>query len=163
MRNATLCLLALLYLTSCSHTYYIVRHAEKAAPDSTMNTDVTLSDEGVQRALDLRDRLKNKRIRTIYSTNTVRTTSTALPLSTLLGIPISFYKQPDSTFFQLLHKEKKNTLIVGHSNTIDEIVNDLAGEKMIQDLEDNVYNFLFLVKYSVNGKVVRVNQFKYGR
>src|SRR5215471_8592356 len=74
-----------LALLSCSHTVYIVRHAEKiSSTDSAakmMANDPPLSEAGKVRALVLRDELKKKNIQHIYSTNTVRTKSTAEPLS----------------------------------------------------------------------------------
>ena len=37
-------------------------------------------------------------------------------------------------------------LIVGHSNTVDDILNGLKGEKIIQDLPDSQYGDLFIVQ-----------------
>lgn len=110
------------YFSSCASSvrYYIVRHAEKEA-GSTMNsstvitTDVPLSEEGKKRAEALKDQLKNKKINAIYSTNTIRTRSTAEPLSFTLGVPINIYKTVDSSFVRVLKNSKINILIVGHS------------------------------------------------
>ena len=40
---------------------------------------------------------------------------------------------------------QKNTLIVGHSNTIDDLVNKLLGEKKLSDLPETEFNHLFVV------------------
>jgi len=157
-------LLITLYLTSCSRTYYIVRHAEKAAPDSTMNTDVSLSAPGIERAQALRDELKSKKLSVIYATNTVRARATAEPLSNYANIPITSYgPRPDSVFIKNLQSIEGNILVVGHSNTVDDIVNMLAGEKKIGDLDDNAYNNLFVIKSRGKGKIVRVTRYNYGK
>jgi phosphohistidine phosphatase SixA len=139
-------------LTACSHTYYIVRHAEKAVPSAgvAMNTpdDPPLSDAGTKRAETLTAELKDKNISHIFSTNTRRTRSTAEPLSKATGLNIQTYgPRPDSTFINQLKKLKRNSLVIGHSNTVDEIVNGLAGGNRINDLADSEYDNLFVVKY----------------
>lgn len=141
-----------LILTSCTHTYYVVRHAEKAIPSAgvTMSTpdDPPLSDEGAKRAETLKETLKNKNIRRIYSTNTKRTRSTAEPLSKYSGVGIKVYgPRPDSAFILNLKKTKDNTLIVGHSNTVDELINELTNENKLSDLADSEYDNLFIVHY----------------
>jgi broad specificity phosphatase PhoE len=135
---------AFLSLTSCSTTYYVVRHAEKA-PAITMTSDVPLSKEGEERAIALKDSLANKKIRHIFSTNYVRTKATAQPLSNTIGMPIQTYDPKDTTFITKLRSLKGNILIVGHSNTVDDLINGLIDKKQMQDLPDNAYGDLFIV------------------
>ena len=164
MKKACLYILILLTLTSCGRTYYIVRHAEKAAPDATMSSDVPLSDAGRARAAVLKEELQNKKISRIYSTNYIRTRSTAEPLSSALGVPIDTYgPMPDSAFLRKLLGEKGNVLIVGHSNTVDDVVNMLTGVKQYSDLNDSVYNHLYVIKVNRKGKVMDLQQRTYGR
>ncbi len=144
-----LVLLALVLLaTSCGHTYYVVRHAEKAPQAQDMSSDVPLSPEGEQRAQALKEALTNKKIAHIYSTNTIRTRSTAQPTADHFALKIETYgPRPDSTFIALLNTKKKNTLVVGHSNTIDDVVNMLCGEKKVAgDLPETDYDNLFTIK-----------------
>jgi phosphohistidine phosphatase SixA len=141
-----------IFLTSCSRTYYIVRHAEKAVPSpgTTMSTpdDPPLSDQGKARAQALKEVLKDKNIASIYSTNTVRTRTTAEPLSQHTGVSIQTYgPRPDSTFINSLKNSNGNVLVVGHSNTVDDIVNGLVNQKKLSDLADSEYNNLFVIKY----------------
>ena len=138
---------ATLFLMSCgTTTYYVVRHAEKAAPTSNMTSDVPLSEEGAQRAVALKDVLSDKDIRYIYSTNTIRTISTAKPLSETTGIPIQIYDAKDSAFTgRLKTLPKGNVLIVGHSNTVDDIVYGITGRKLFTDLKDDRYGDLFTI------------------
>ncbi|HET6767631.1 MAG TPA: phosphoglycerate mutase family protein, partial [Chitinophagaceae bacterium] len=142
-------------LSSCGAVkYYIVRHAEKetASPGTTMSTpdNPPLSAAGRVRAIELREALKAKGIRYIFSTNTIRTISTAQPLNELRGATrIELYNTRDSLDF-LIQKLKAitqgNSLIVGHSNTVDDIVNKLCGEKKISnDLSDSEYDNLYVV------------------
>lgn len=135
-----------LVLFSCKTTsYYIVRHAEKET--STMTGDVSLSDGGKQRAQALKDMLRKENIKHIFSTNYIRTKSTAQPLADAIHIPIEIYDPKDQQFISKLKSLKGNSLIVGHSNTVDDLVNELAGKKEINgDLPDSEYGDLFIVK-----------------
>lgn len=140
--------LAFLFFASCGHTYYIVRHAEKAAPGANMTSDVPLSTEGEQRALELKEVMKNKHIAHIYSTNTIRTKSTAQPTADYFGLKTEIYgPKPDTAFITLLKTKTKSTLIVGHSNTVDDVVNMLCDRKEVSgDLPETEYDNLYTVK-----------------
>ena len=143
--------LFIVVVASCStQRYYIVRHAEKAvlSRDSAgmMTSNPPLSEAGKVRSFVLRNELAQKHIRHIYSTSTLRTTSTAEPLSQEERIPIEIYSNVDS-LIHLLHSLKGNVLIIGHSNTVDDIVNKLSGRKDIPaDLKDSEYDNLFMLK-----------------
>ena len=101
MKKACLYILILFTLTSCTRTYYIVRHAEKAAPDASMSTDVPLSEAGRERSLALQRQLQDEKISAIYSTNYIRTKNTAEPLSAAIGVPVGIYgPMPDSAFLR---------------------------------------------------------------
>lgn len=149
LRRCFLFLSLFISLTACSQTYYIVRHAEKAVPDAgntMMANDPPLSDIGKARANALLETLKNEKIAYIFSTNTIRTRTTAEPLSKQLNVSIQTYgPRPDSAFIQQLKALNKDALIVGHSNTVDDIVNMLCGEQKLTDLADSEYDNLFIV------------------
>jgi phosphohistidine phosphatase SixA len=160
----------LLIFTSCgSVKYYVVRHAEKATPSDgmTMNTpnDPPLSAAGRARAIELREALRGKGILYIFSTNTIRTISTAQPFNELRGATeMELYNTRDSLDF-LIEKlkgiKKGNSLIVGHSNTVDDIVNKLVGEKKIPgDLPDSEYDNLYIV--TKKGKHYKFENKTYG-
>lgn len=138
----------LLVFSSCSHSYYVVRHAEKATQEANMTSDVPLTEGGKERAKAVKEILKDKKIVYVFSTNTIRTKSTAQPTADHFQLTIETYgPRPDSTFISLLKSKNKNTLIVGHSNTVDDIVNKLCGEtKVPGDLPDAEYNKLFIIK-----------------
>ncbi len=113
---------------------------------STVNTtDVPLSDAGKERAEALKDLLFNKSISNIYVTNTLRATATAKPLSEATGVAMTTYGAVDSFFLQSLRKVKRNTLVIGHSNTVDNIVNYFLTDPMLEDLPDSAYGDLFII------------------
>lgn len=138
-----------------AQTFYIVRHAEKqtdtAGVDLMMRNDPPLTREGLARAQALGTVLKKKSIGYIFSTPTTRTRTTALGVADVTGIRIEMYgPKPDNMFLQKLRSLDKNVLIVGHSNTVDDIVNDLVGKQVLTDLADNEYDNLFIVKHKGN-------------
>jgi broad specificity phosphatase PhoE len=137
---------AIFFLSSCKTTqYFIVRHAEKETA-AAMNADVPLSEAGKQRAQALREALEKENILHIYSTNFIRTKATAQPLADAKGLPIEIYNAADSSFADRLKKENGNVLVVGHSNTVDDLLNKLLGEKLFTDLADTRYGDLFVVR-----------------
>ncbi|GAB4091522.1 histidine phosphatase family protein [Flaviaesturariibacter terrae] len=140
-------LLLVLLLASCQTTrYYIVRHAEKAAPGPQMSSDVPLSPAGEARAQALQERLKGEKLQFVYSTNFLRTKATAAPTASAAGLGLLFYDPKDSSFIShVLAQGNGNTLIVGHSNTVDDLVNRLVGKPVLQDLPDSAYGDLFIV------------------
>ena len=146
--------IATLFFASCgTTTYYVVRHAEKAVPTANMTSDVPLSEEGRQRAYLLSAALHNKNIRHIFSTQTKRTSETAQHLSGVLGINIQYYNAADSLqFINRVNGLKGNVLIVGHSNTVDDLVNLLTKQHLLRDLPDTAYGDLFIIK---KGKLTR--------
>ena len=159
MPRTILCFLLIIFSSCGSVKYYIVRHAEKetASVGTTMSTpnDPPLSAAGRVRAIELREAVRGKGLRYIFSTNTIRTLSTAQPFNELRGAThIEIYNTKDSLdqFIQKLKEIKKgNSLIVGHSNTVDDIVNKLCGEiKIPNDLPDSEYDNLYIVTKKAN-------------
>jgi broad specificity phosphatase PhoE len=150
-----------LFLLSCSHSYYVVRHAERAVQGQNMSSDVPLSEAGLQRAEKLKEILKNKKIADIFSTNTIRTKSTAQPVADYFHTNIQIYgPRPDSAFIQLLKSKKKNVLIVGHSNTVDDIVNMLTGNASVAgDLAETEYDNLFIIRVKGSNTSFRREKF----
>ena len=169
MPRIILCLLIIIFSSCGSVKYYIVRHAEKetASVGTTMSTpnDPPLSAAGRVRAIELREAIRGKRIRYIFSTNTIRTISTAQPFNELRGAThLEIHNTKDSLdqFIQKLKEIKKgNSLIVGHSNTVDDIVNKLCGEiKVPNDLPDSEYDNLYIV--TKKGRHFRFENKNYG-
>jgi broad specificity phosphatase PhoE len=148
-------LLLTLMLFSCSQRFYIVRHAEKAVPNEDTKimydrSNPPLSDAGVARAAELKKVLGSKKIRHVFSTNYTRTISTAQPLADARNIRIQLYNAgPDSlaSFIGKLNSIRSgNVLIVGHSNTVDDLISKFSGtDEVPADLADSEYDNLFIV------------------
>ena len=148
MSRITFLIAVLLLMISCSPTtYYIVRHAEKEVQAANMSSDVPLSAAGSERAIALKTLLHHKKIQHIYSTNTIRTKTTAQPLSEVIGINIQTYDPRDISFITRVKAlPKGNVLIVGHSNTVDDLVNGFYQQSGLKDLPDSQYGDLFILK-----------------
>ena len=162
--------LFVIIITSCSQRVYIVRHAEKAETTDSVSmnlqNDLPLSEAGKVRAIVLKEALKNQNIDYIFSTNTLRTRSTAEPLSEAIGVPVKLYGMDtlDRFISQVKNFPSGNVLIVGHSNTVDDIVNKLLGKKRLHtDLMDNEYDNMFVITYrNFFGKRVSFRNRTYG-
>jgi broad specificity phosphatase PhoE len=159
----------LVILSSCSNTIYIVRHAEKApvpaGASQMMASDPPLSDAGTARAEQLKEQLGNMNVKHIYSTNFKRTTSTAKPLADQLSLTINIYSSRrdsmDAFIQQLKGIKKGNVLVVGHSNTVDDLCNKLAGSTVVAaDLPETDYDNLFILKRK--GSKYRFSRSTYG-
>jgi broad specificity phosphatase PhoE len=131
-------------------TIVLVRHAEK---DLGAISDAPLSPEGEQRA----DRLAAMfgdaeafgRVRKIYVTNTRRTQQTALRLSQRLGLnsEVVDVKTDSGALAHRVLDENRGgrALIVGHSNTVPEIVTALTGWKDVPPIGEDEYGTLYVV------------------
>lgn len=137
-----------LFLTSCKSTFYIVRHGEKI--DNSANPP--LSELGNERAEDLKKTLTYEGLSLIYSTDYIRTKTTAQPLAAARGISTQIYtaSPADSmrVFIEKLKQIKgKSVLVVGHSNTTKYVVNGLfERDTLHSDIADNDFDNLYIVK-----------------
>jgi phosphohistidine phosphatase SixA len=137
-------LFVVIVLCGCTSTIYIVRHAEKS---SDPKNDPHLTAQGEQRAEALKILLRNKKIQQIFSTNTNRTKETAMPISNLSNIPIQLYNNDTSlNFYKYIFLSKKNTLVIGHSNTVLKMLDSLNLQGKIKSIGDKEYDNLFIVK-----------------
>jgi phosphohistidine phosphatase SixA len=165
MRNWLTVLLFSFILISCRQTFYIVRHAEKEVASGSatmMSNDPPLTEAGKQRAEVLKEILKRKKIGYVFSTNTIRTRSTTEPVRAYFNLTTETYQPvPDQAFISRLLSLKKNVLLVGHSNTVDDLVNKLCGSVNIHaDLPDTAYDNLYVVRKK--GKRLSFDNRKYG-
>jgi broad specificity phosphatase PhoE len=126
-------------------TIYIVRHADKNT--SIINDPPLSSPAGEQRAIDLANHLRFKKIGFIYSTDSLRAKSTARPLANIRGLQISIYLKDITpvSYSSLPRHDSKNILIVGHSETILRIFRDLRGSTSLTSISGNDYDNLLIV------------------
>jgi broad specificity phosphatase PhoE len=98
--------------------FYVMRHLQKGTGD-----DPPLSAEGSANAQRLVAVLKENPPRAIFVSTTRRARETAAPLATALGVTMTPYDAKDSAaLVQSAAAEKGSVLIVGHSNTVPDII-----------------------------------------
>jgi 2,3-bisphosphoglycerate-dependent phosphoglycerate mutase len=142
-----------------STTFILVRHAETTGSGSNPN----LSGDGQARATRLSQMLEKVNLDAIYSTNFNRTMQTAQPSSVAKGISITTYDPfaADALIDQvLLSFPKGAVLVVGHSNTIPDMLNQMVGADMFPALGESEYDNLFVVHVSDLGEA-KVTHLKY--
>ncbi len=145
MNRWFIAIVCLLFCSCKTTTFYVVRHAEKATAASNMSSDVPLSKAGMERAQALKEKLNGK-VAFVTSTQTKRTIGTAEPLAIAMNRSVHVYNHQDTILLKRYRKETFNMLFVGHSNTVDDVVNYLMNKKVISDLPDSAYGDLFIVK-----------------
>ena len=142
------CLLALFLAASAaaqSPVIFLVRHAERAAISGNVPSDTGLSAAGRKRAEALARVLADAQITAVYTTEYKRTKETAAPVAQSLGIQPEVI--PGDDLRGLTAKLKAslgNVLVVGHSNTLPQIINALGVSSRITIAESD-YDNLFLV------------------
>lgn len=148
-----ICLFLIFTILSCNKqmdntTLYFVRHSEK---DLTTKTNPELTEAGIKRASQLAAYLSDKSIDKVYSTNFKRTVSTALPTAKNSNKEIIIYDQKNINIHTLASQNKgKSILVVGHSNTIPFLVNDLINEDVYAEIDERIYSDLFIVEIKNN-------------
>jgi broad specificity phosphatase PhoE len=134
---------------SAQQTIFLVRHAERAdtkpGVSPTMGNDPDLSEAGRARAQSLAAALKDAKISAIFATEFKRTQQTAAPLAKALGLTVTVVTS--KTAPHLLERIKSsagNVLVVGHSNTVPDVIKGL-GVATAVSIGDDEFDNLFLV------------------
>ena len=159
IRSAVLTLLAcvLPVLSACSTTprsesasavttFVIVRHAEKGTDDAK---DPSLSEAGRKRAQNLAGLLSRTPLAAAYATGYKRTQQTAQPTADAHAIPVTTYDAQllAATLAVRLRAAHAHgtVLVVGHSNTVPDLVAALSGttiEAIRDDQFDRIYRVI---------------------
>ena len=130
--------------------YYVMRHLQKGAGDNP-----GLTEEGQRCAAALARDLAGSRIRAIYASTTRRAQETAGPLGTRTNVAISLYDPRDTAgLVARVQAETGSVLVVGHSNTVPEIVERLGGARPA-DLADDRYGEVWRVARTGGAVTVR--------
>ena len=131
-------------------TFYFIRHAEKDRTNPE-NSDPELSQDGLGRAMHWNKILKDVELDAIYSTDYQRTSMTAAPTSVDRNIDVQYYDLSTINIDEFRTENlNKNVLVVGHSNTTPEFVNQMLGEEKYYPMDDDDNGSLFIVQV-VNG------------
>ena len=162
---ATLIVLATASLAA-AQTVFVVRHAERAdaagsgaAPrqEMMMASDPELSAAGRARAEALASMLKDAGVTAIFATEYKRTQQTAAPLAKLLGITLQSVPSKDTAaLVGRVKSAKGDVLVVGHSNTVPEIVKALGIDIPITVGEAD-YDNLFVVTLGPKPALLRLH------
>lgn len=141
-------------------TIILVRHAEKASDGSK---DPTLSDAGKARALQLATFLQSQSIQGIYSTAYQRTRQTVEPLATAKVLKVEEYDPASKTAVsEIAARHPGGTIvIVGHSNTVPGMVNQLIGREEYKNFDDSDYGNLIIVSLVDGSKNAKVTWLRY--
>lgn len=152
-------------------TVFLVRHAER---EDEPRQDPPLKKEGVARSQELARLLGNAGIKAIFTSQYTRTKQTAEALATKLGItatPFTLKLNPSNprqiatestaeVTNKILERAGESVLVVGHSNSIPDVIKMLGGDIM-PTIDERKFDDLFVVTVYAKGKA-RVVQMKYG-
>ena len=152
-------------------TVFLVRHAERAEEP---RQDPPLTEKGTARSQDLARLLSSAGIKAIFTSQYARTKLTAEPLAKQLGITATAQtlKLNTSNPRQIAEESTKETvdkimsnaggsvLVVGHSNSIPDVIKMLGGD-VTPTIDEKTFNDLFIVTVYAKGKA-KVTHLKYG-
>lgn len=129
-------------------TIFLLRHAEKEIKDDENDVDLTI--EGHLRSKAFALMMKDVKQGFIYSTQYKRTLQTITPLEEVWSIKAKVLpaQNPKELTENLLKNHcDQNVVVVGHSNTLPELI-ALLGIKEEITINDDQYGDLFIIKWS---------------
>jgi len=136
-------------------TIIVVRHADRAG------TADSLSTAGVERAHDLAQAAKMAKLQAIYVTDTRRSRDTAAPAAAMAHVTPEVYeaKGYEALIKRILKDHAGGSvLIVGHSNTVPEIVAALTHSQSVPPMGDDEFDTMYIVTVPTigNASVLRL-------
>ena len=152
----TLLLLSGLFISAAAAqpTIFLIRHAEKAASGGN---DPDLSDAGQARAESIATTLKDAGISAIFVTDLKRTQQTAAPVAKILHLEPAILPAKDSAaLVARLRALTGNALVVGHGNTIPDLIKAFGIATPIS-IEENDYDNLFVLVLDANPRLIRLH------
>ena len=169
MNRIRVCVMALAMMVvtgtiaAAQQVIYVVRHAERAdsapAAGQAMTapaTDPHLSVEGHARAARLATMLRSSDISQILATEYQRTRQTAAPLAKALNLEVTTAPAREAAaLLARIREAKGNVLVVGHSNTVPELLKTLGVKDAIA-IPDSEYDNLFIVTRPATGEPILV-------
>jgi broad specificity phosphatase PhoE len=157
--------LAWFFELQATTTIIFVRHAEQVRDQSE---DPSLSEAGSRRVAELTRQLVDADVVTgidaIYATPLRRSEETVRPLADALDLPISNYEPSDTEqVLQTILKSYKGKiiLVVGHSNTVPELIANLGASKNVPDIAHGEFDNIYIVSIPWFGKTKTI-RLRYG-
>ena len=145
-------LLAPVFACAAPNIIYLTRHAEK----STESKDPELTLQGKARASTIARLLGKAGIGAVFSTATKRTLQTAQPLATQAGVTVHTYDPgKPGALVEKIKALAGPVLVVGHSNTVPELVK-LLGGGAVAPIADDEYDRLYQLVVAADGSVTTV-------
>ncbi|MBA2241830.1 MAG: histidine phosphatase family protein [Chthoniobacterales bacterium] len=136
---------------------FLVRHAEKAAGDGADAQDPDLSEAGRARAESLALMLRDAHLTAIYATEFKRTQQTAAPVARAAGLEVTTIPAKETaTLVSKLKEREGNALVIGHSNTLPEIIKLLRFADSII-VEESEYDSLFVLTHGLPPQLLRLH------
>ena len=156
--------LAWFFESQATTTVIFVRHAEQTRQS---DPDPGLSEDGKLRVAELTRQLVDADviagIDAIYATPLRRAQETARPLADRLDLPINTYDADDTELVleTILKRHKgKIILVVGHSNTIPQLIANLGAHKGVPDIARDEYDNISAIPWFGKTKTIRM---RYGQ
>ena len=141
-------------IASAQPVVVIVRHAEKSASDTN---DPDLSPAGRARAEALARILKDSGITAIFTSEFKRTQETAAPTGASAGVAATVVPAKDpAALVAKLHQLNGNALVVGHGDTIPNIIKALGIDAPI-NIPDVDYSELLIVTLGDKPQLFRLH------
>ena len=135
---------------------FLVRHAEKAEGGADPKNP-ELSDAGRTRAQSLARMLRDAGVTAIFATEYRRTQQTAEEIARASGVQVTIVPAKDTAaLVDKLKASGTNALVIGHSNTVPEIIKTLGVEKPVEIAETDYDNF-FIWRPSAPREIVRLH------
>jgi phosphohistidine phosphatase SixA len=119
----------------------LVRHAERV--QAPMDEDPPLTDAGRARAQRLASLLAQAGVKTIFTTRFRRTRETAEPLATALKLQPEVESETHALVSKLKAHAGEIVLVVGHSDTVPDIISAFGGPTMT--IADDQFDDVFVL------------------
>ena len=157
--------LAWFFESQATTTIIFVRHAEKMLD---VEEDPSLSPAGQRRAAELSRQMVDADVvagvDALYATEYKRTRETVEPLAQALGLKINEYDSDDTeqVLENILKAHKgKIIVVVGHSDTLPELIANLGASKNVPPIAENEYDNIYLISIPWFGKTKTI-RLRYG-
>ena len=122
-------------------TVYVMRHLQKAAGE-----DPPLTPEGATNAGLVAGQLGKSGITAVFATKTRRAMQTGEPLARLLNVPVTNYDPRNvPALVAQVNAIGGNVLVVGHNNTVPDLVAAFGGTKP-GPLTESDYGTIYVIK-----------------